>query len=278
MPDRLLVFGASGFLGGRICHAATASGQDVHGTHLQTAASPGPFTWHRCDITNRATVDKLVDDIAPSHIINAAYSQSGPDVFGICATGPATIAAAAEQCGARYAHVSTDLVFDGTLGRPYRESDEPSPLGAYGEAKTHAESAVAEIAPGAIIARTSLIYGKASAPQETLVQRAHDTGEISFFTDEWRTPVHVDDLAGALLRLVRTDVGGRIHLAGTERLNRLEFARLLATAMNLDADSLPGRTQDPAMGPRAADVSLDTTLSASLGITLPGPTERLSNH
>jgi dTDP-4-dehydrorhamnose reductase len=49
-----------------------------------------------------------------------------------------------------------------------------------------------------------------------------------FFTDEVRSPVHVGDLAGALLELAGGDRAGLLHVAGADALSRYDFARLLA--------------------------------------------------
>ena len=48
----------------------------------------------------------------------------------------------AAAAGVRLLHLSTDVVFDGRLGRPYREDDLPTPVTQYGRAKARAEAAV----------------------------------------------------------------------------------------------------------------------------------------
>jgi dTDP-4-dehydrorhamnose reductase len=45
--------------------------------------------------------------------------------------------------GARLVHISTDVVFDGRLGRPYVEEDAPTPITEYGRTKAAAEDASA---------------------------------------------------------------------------------------------------------------------------------------
>lgn len=274
MPaDRLLIFGGSGFVGRHLAASAVDAGWEVHATHWTAPAPRAAHTW-RGDITDPAWIASTIGQVEPSHIVNAAYIQDGPIVHEVCAAAPATMALHAQRAGSRFIHISTDLVFDGSLGRPYREDDPTSPLTEYGRAKVDAEQRILDIDPGAVVARTSLIYGAPDAPQESLVRRAHDDGDIQFFTDEFRTAVHVVDLAGALLRVATADHAGLLHLAGRERLNRLEFARALAGPLGLDPARLTGRTQDPTLGPRSADVSLDTTRARGLGLELPGPIER----
>ena len=85
------------------------------------------------------------------------------------------VARAAAEVGARLVHVSTDLVFDGALGRPYTEDDEPRPVIDYGRQKLAAEEIVRAVLPGALIVRTSLIYGGAEPSRhERLVLEAAD--------------------------------------------------------------------------------------------------------
>jgi len=235
--------------------------------------------WHHCDILDVDRLAAVVNAVGPTAVINAAYRQGGEYATEICSTGATNVAMAAEQGSARVVHISTDLVFDGELGRAYREDDATSPISDYGRAKSRAESSVKAANSNSVIVRTSLIYGHPDAPQERLVQRAADTGDISFFTDEWRSPVHVDHLADAVGRLaVDASFTGILHLAGNERVNRLEFARLLAGPLGLDPRLLNGSPADPSLGPRSSDVTLDTTTAAGMGFDMAGATTVLTTR
>jgi dTDP-4-dehydrorhamnose reductase len=91
--------------------------------------------------------------------------------------------------------------------------------------KADAERAVLEAHPGALVVRTSLLYGGAEpGPQERM---AADP-EAVFFTDELRSPIQVGDLAAALLELADGEHAGILHLAGADALSRFDFARLLS--------------------------------------------------
>lgn len=274
---RLLVFGGTGLLGSHICQESLAQSWDVVATyHSTTPDEQDGVDWRRCDITDPEKVQALVEDVHPDVAVNTAYVQSGAKVAATCADGAGNIALASVASDVRLIHVSTDLVFDGTLGRPYREVDHMSPISDYGRAKARGESLVRNADPNALVLRTSLIYGDPSAPQETLVRRAASGQDIAFFTDEWRSPVEVGRLAAAICTLATFDNSGILHIAGEERLNRLEFARLLATHLGLDSTGLVGRTRDPTLGPRPEDVSLDCSISKALGLAIPGPSNLLS--
>ena len=278
---RLLVVGGSGFLGRTTVAWAIAQGVSVDATYLSSAPQPADALddehWHRCDILDLEQVRGIVAEVAPTAIINAAYRQSGERAEEICSDGAGNLASAAADAHARIVHLSTDLVFDGDLWRPYNEDDPVSPINDYGRAKARAEELVAAANPNSVSVRTSLIYGASDAPQECLVRRAIDQGDISFFTDEFRSPIHVEHLAAAVGALAtEVPATGVLHVAGAERLNRLQFASVLAENMDLDAALLTGGPADASLGPRASDVALDIQRAIGLGFELPGPAAALA--
>lgn len=216
---------------------------------------------------DQRTIDALIDDVRPQAIVNCAYVQHGPDLDAITAVAPGVMARAARRVGARFVHLSSDVVFAGRDGDPYDEDDEPAPVHDYGRAKLRAEHAVRVADDTALIIRTSLIYRGASdaaadeGPQERMVRSASD---VSFFTDEVRNPIAVDTLAAAVLELVDGDQRGVLHVAGADAVDRLTFARLLAASMGLDATALQGRPRDPALGLRPGNLSLDCAKARAL--------------
>jgi dTDP-4-dehydrorhamnose reductase len=209
----------------------------------------------RVDIRDERAVREAFERLRPAAVINTAYRR---DDRATTFDGAVAVARTAAAVGARLVQISTDVVFDGEKGEPYVEGDEPTPLTDYGRAKADAERAVLEAHPGALVVRTSLLYGgELPGPQERL---AADT-EATFFTDEVRCPIQVGDLAAALLELVELDVGGVLHVAGADRLSRAEFAELLAgrpvrTARIADSDV-----------PRPRDCSLASDRARELLLT-----------
>ncbi|QYC42323.1 dTDP-4-dehydrorhamnose reductase [Nonomuraea coxensis DSM 45129] len=141
--------------------------------------------------------------------------------------------------GARLVHVSSDAVFSGRAVT-YAEDAEPDPISPYGAAKAAAEVAVRAIHPAAAVVRTSLIIGDGGSPQEALVH-ALATGRAAgvLFTDDVRCPVHVRDLAAALLELAASTLAGVHHVAGADAVSRHELGRLIARRDGLDPARLP---------------------------------------
>ena len=148
-------------------------------------------------------------------MIHTAYRQDGEGARETTVDGAGAVArAAAAAVGARLVHMSSDVIFDGTKPTAYDELDPPSPITDYGRAKADAEHAVAEAHPGALLVRTSLIYGHGHSRHERLaLEAARGEGELAFFDDEMRCPVAVDDLAAALLELVDRAESGVLNVA-----------------------------------------------------------------
>lgn len=272
---RYLVTGGSGYLGQRITRQARNAGHDVAATFRSSPpAERDSITWHRLDIRHRDDVTRLAGNVRPDVIVNAAYLQSD---WETTADGGAHVALAAAASGARLVHVSSDAVFSGHAPR-YDEDAKPDPLFPYGAAKAAAETAIRGIAPGAAIARTSLIAGDGGSKHERLV---HDlvTGARDgvLFTDEIRCPVHVDDLAAALLELAAAPDGGIFHVAGADAVSRYEIGELVAGRDGLDRAALPAGSRAATGRPGPLDVRLDSTRTqARLTVRLRGAREFLS--
>jgi dTDP-4-dehydrorhamnose reductase len=238
----LLVTGGAGYLGRELVRRAPAAGWEVRATFLSRTLDL-PAEWVYCDV--RAFDPALCEGV--DAVIHTAYRQD-EEAWSTNVDGSVAVARAA--AGRRLVHLSTDLVFDGTRGG-YREHDAVGPVNGYGHSKAEAERLVAAVHPGATIVRTSLIYGGAEpGPQERLAREG-----TRFFVDEIRSPVHVSDLADALLELLALDAPGPLHVAGADDVSRFDFAKLLGAGEIEAAHTTPDR---------APNVSLDSSRARAL--------------
>lgn len=269
-PD-LLIVGGTGLLGRALGRAAVGT---VHATHWSSPPADETAIWHRVDLRDGgAAVAALITTLRPAAVVNAAYVQSGPDLDAVTGTAPGAMAAACAAVGARFVHVSTDVVFDGTTDRPYREDDPARPVHDYGRAKEAAERSVLAAAGDAVVVRTSLLYGDVEDPGPQAEMTTNP--EITFFTDEYRSPVSVAALAAACLELAgRPAIGGVLHVAGADVVDRHEFAVRVAPLVGVDPATIrggPGPTDDPAGPTRPRNCPLDSTRARALLTTpLPG--------
>lgn len=250
----MLVTGASGFLGRHLVRGPVGEDWEI--------IAP---TSRAMDITKRAQVVDTITGWGPDVVAHLAYRKDRRTIVD----GSRHVAEASVAAGARLVHMSTDVVFGGRP-TPYTERDAPDPLTDYGIDKRDAELAVAEIDPTAAIIRTSLMYGTdfPSSFQVDLV-RALRSGRSSttFFTDEFRCPVHAADIAHAVgVVAARREVRGVLHVAGPEALSRLDYAQTLAAHAGFPNSQLPSSTVFESGQVRPRNVVLDSSLASTLGI------------
>lgn len=252
----LLVVGGSGFLGTELVRQAISDGHTTVATYSSRRGDSSSVPWRKFDLRDRLQTDALLAQTRPRAVVNA--SSGGAD-WHVTAEGPIHLAMAAAKYGSRLVHVSSDAVFSGIGKTRYDESSSPDPLTPYGAAKASAETGILAVLPEAVVARTSLIIGHGRSEHERLV---HDLASGArngvLFTDDRRCPVHVSDLAAALLELaLGTDSGVR-HLGGPEALSRHSLGVLIAGRDGIDPTLLPAGRGAGTHFRGALDVRLDS--------------------
>jgi dTDP-4-dehydrorhamnose reductase len=255
----LFVTGGHGYLGRHIL-----TGPASEGWNLIAPSSSS------LDLRYRSSVDAVIGDWKPSAIIHTAYRR---DDRASIVDASRNVALAADKHGAHLVHVSTDAVFAGRAWA-YVESDPPTPVHQYGVDKTDAENAVLAACPGAVVVRTSLLIGQTHlSTHETEVRDAiSGRSDVHFFTDEYRCPALVDDVAAVLVELaIRREITGRLHVAGPDLMSRAELAERIARRHDWDPRKLRFRTLEESGLTRPTRVELDSSLARSLGLGVRGP-------
>jgi dTDP-4-dehydrorhamnose reductase len=239
---------------------AVAAGWPAVGTYF---AQPAATAEVRLDIRDAAAVHRAIRQIRPDVVIHTAVGRDRDD-WSTTADGAAHVAVATAAMGVRLVHVSSDAVFSGRDVH-YDEAALPDPIYPYGAAKAAAETAVRAVAPDAAVVRTSLILGDGHGAHE-LLTHGLVSGRLrgALFTDDIRKPVHVDDLANALLELAGTDYHGVLNVAGSDAISRYDLGVLVARRDGLDPSAIPAaRSADLHTG-RPLDVRLRVDKAASV--------------
>ncbi|KJY41273.1 dTDP-4-dehydrorhamnose reductase [Streptomyces sp. NRRL B-1568] len=250
----VLIIGGSGFLGAELIRQAAAAGHTTAATYATKPGDASRAEWYPLDLRDVERLDAVMAEARPHLVVNASSRKAD---WAVTAEGPVRLAQAAVKYGSRLVHVSSDAVFSGARVH-YDETCLPDPVTPYGAAKAAAETGVLAVHPEAVVARTSLIVGGRRSVHENAVHEfAAGTRDGVLFTDDIRCPVHVADLAAALLELASCDASGIHHLAGADAVSRHELGTLIARREGLDV-SLPEGLRAHSTLPGALDVRLDS--------------------
>ncbi len=276
-PQRLLVTGASGFLGWNLCQAAqTQASWEIWGTyHTHFVSLPGVHSVF-LDLTDAQAIHAVLNQVQPKAVIHTAalsqpnFCQTHPELsYQVNAIATWEIAQHCADRGIPCVFTSTDLVFDG-LTPPYRETDAVNPLNHYAEHKVLAEVGLLARHPQAVVCRMPLMFGEGGDTGKSFIQpwlHALRRGEtLNLFSDEVRTPASATTAAKGLL-LALANGQGILHLGGMERISRYDFGVLMAEVFELPRELIQSCLQATVemAAPRPRDVSLESSLAYALG-------------
>src|SRR5690606_11934570 len=160
---------------------------------------------------------------------DAALARAAFDVNG---RAPGALADACRRRGARFVQVSSDYVFDGEAGRPYREEDAPAPVNVYGASKLLGEALARRAHPdGTIVVRTASLFGRAAPGHgsgsfvATIVRAAREGRPLRVVDDVVMSPTFAPDLARGILDLLEHDApAGTYHLVNAGEASWWELA------------------------------------------------------
>lgn len=181
--------------------------------------------------------DTLINTAAQTNVDRCETHQE--EAFALNAEAPRVLAAICREKKARFIHISTDYVFDGTKREPYTEEDEARPISVYGESKREGERRALETTEDALIVRVSWVFGP-DRPSflDAILKKARDEEQVSAVADKYATPTYTLDIC-ALLRpyLVDHREGGLLHLVNSGQCSWQEYAQWALDCCH--ADGIP---------------------------------------
>ncbi len=229
MNHKAVVFGSGGQLGQELCAELRRRGYEVQG-----------YERRQIDVSDPAKVEEALAQFEADVVFNAAaYNQvdvaEREPQAAYLANGLAVrnLAVACRQIDARLVHYSTDYVFDGTLGRPYHETDATHPLGAYGVSKLAGELYAQAYLDRPLIVRTSGVFGPGGRTTnrgnflESMLRLAKGGQPIRVVQDFVASPTYAPLLASRSIDLLDRDQAGVFHVGGGTPISWFDFASII---------------------------------------------------
>ncbi len=256
---KILITGSRGLLGYEVGIVCEGQGDTVFRTDIVPPSL-------QLDITDASAIRGMLSTMKPDWVINcAAYTdvdgcETNEELaYQLNAKAPGNLARACEEVGAKFLHISTDYVFDGSKEVPYTENDETNPTSVYGKSKRAGEIAVLESIEHYSIVRTQWLFG----PQgknfvSTILKIAKDRDKITVVNDQWGSPTYSKDLAKALRLLIDSNAQGVYHVCNRGKATWYDLARKAVELVGLQTEVIPVPTSEY---PRPAKRPLNSVLS-----------------
>ena len=275
----ILVTGANGQLGTELRGLAAGSGHNFIFTDVTQL--PGVETVY-LDITNidairiiaaSEKVDVIINCAAYTDVEKAESDLSFADLLNHVA--PANLAKVTLETKSTLIHVSTDYVFHGDGCVPYRETDQPDPLGAYGITKYTGERAVVNSGCKYIIIRTAWLYSPYGRNfLKTMMRLTEVNPSIRVVADQVGTPTCAYDLAALIMKIVTEgfiDRTGIYHFTDEGVASWYDFAVAINDLCGHKCDVRPCTTEEyPTKAVRPHYSVLDKSLvKSTFDITIP---------
>lgn len=215
---KVLLTGAAGQLGQALQQ------QLPPGVELIATSRSGGLGLQALDLADPQACRALVREHRPDWVLNGgAYTavdkaEREPELAAAVNAGaPRALAEALLETGGRLLQLSTDFVFNGQQGSPYRPEQPRDPLGVYGTTKAAGEAAVEQVLGGTqqgVILRTSWVMGPAGRNFALTMLRLHQdraagNQPLGVVADQVGGPTSTQSLAGACWRLLQLGAGDR---------------------------------------------------------------------
>ena len=235
---KILITGAFGQLGTSLCKVLSNKSILAAG---RVIISTKKYKCIELDITNQRKVAEIIRNYKPDIIIHLAAMtdvdgcEKTPEIaFDVNVKATENLLTSFKG---KFIYISTDYVFDGEKG-PYFEDDKVNPMSVYGKTKLYGENLVQQSDIDWVILRSNIIFSYSDRTKASFVNWVVDSLKkrqmITVVNDQWNNPTWTNDLAKVISKIIEKDINGLYHYGGRDYLNRLEFAKMIASTFGLD--------------------------------------------
>ena len=286
---RIFITGGSGLLG-QYLNPILSEEHDILTQFNTKLGNCFKYKFVQADITDYNKIKSLLTYFKPDIIIHTAAISSVQNsrklpsklVYEVNVNASRNLAELSSSLKIKLFYTSTDQVYAGYRGSMVNEEGKLIPASFYAETKLMGEEKIMKASDDYIILRTGLLYGFGLYGTNThfnyIYRNLKDRKPVKLFYDQYRTPISLGEAARIISELLKLNIKNEvINLGGKERLSRLELGERLCQIAGLDSSQIERISMyDIPDVPDAADVSMNTDKLQSLGITLKGVNESLT--
>ena len=255
MKKKLFIIGVGGLTGSKLVEIGKDD-FEIFGSYNYRDPKSSIIKSVNLDITNSSKIRDILEKIKPDIVINTAginnvdYCEKYPnEATKINIQAVKEICQITKENQIKFVQLSSDSVFDGTEQLPYEETDNPKPINYYGKTKIQSEKIVLEN-PINVVVRASVLYGylshnlaqiKSSSKKsinfgQWLINKLILNEKVKIITDEYSSPIIVDDFARSILHIIKYEGNGIFHSAPKLQITRYDFSIKIAKALGLSVE------------------------------------------
>lgn len=243
-----------------------------------------PLTHKEIEISDKHSIKKNFEEINPDIIINtAAYNRvddaekEAETAFLINGLANKYLANYCNEKGIIYVYISSDYVFGTDIQRvePYKESDLPGPVNAYGVSKMAGELYVRYLCEKYFIVRTGGLFGVAGSSGkggnfvELMMTLAKKNNPIRVVNDQIVSPTYTTDLAKQILLLIKTETFGLYHATAADECSWYTFTKEIFNLTKTNASLIAVKSSEfPTPAKRAKYSVLDNYNLKKIGVNI----------
>jgi dTDP-4-dehydrorhamnose reductase len=262
--QKILITGSKGQLGTKLKQLCPI---DLDVTYTDSQA---------LDITDENAVLTFVSTLKPDVVINAAAytavdkAETDKDTaYAVNAAAVGYLAKACAQINARFIHISTDFIFDGSKTNAYLPTDSANPLSVYGESKYQGEQLLQQqLQDNFAIVRTSWVYSNhGNNFVKTMLRLMAEKPQLGIINDQFGAPTWAHNLAEICWKLAENNkVNGIFHYSDDAHISWFDFAQEIqkqGLEKGLLAEAIPvkgiGTVDYPTPATRPANSVMDSS-------------------
>ena len=266
---RVLVTGASGFIGSHSLGTLQSKGYEVHATWHKNRREVDGVEWHRADLLDPSSIKGLIHDVQPTHLLHLAWYAVPRDYreslenLRWCEAGMCLLREFAERGGTRAVFAGTLSEYDLRYGFCSEDLTPSVPSTFYGTCKDSLRRVVLEFSDRAKLStawgRVFFLYGPRE-PRERLVPSViisllrGDKARCSHGR-QIRDFLYVEDMAEGFVALMDSSVRGVCNIGSGEPLTIRSLVGEIARQIEM-LGHLPGQVEFGAIEPPPGDPTM----------------------